>query len=481
MVKKSTKILSLVFAAALALVLLVGAPSDSSEGAGTAYIIDGSAGHTWANLPASLEDGDILTIMSAAGSPTGDTMINIAQDANVSIVGQGNKINNLRIGESATDTVAHTVTLDGINLETVHGEGYIHYKGVINLLQTNTINSNTDTCIWSPSDPVSFKGNGSLTATSTAQPAILAVGNVTLGETAKVSANGGAPAVKTIEVGGGFISMAPGTTLVLKNNNLADASYEYRASAAGNQWVLSGANFIGGSTSTDANANIQVASGATGTIKLASQPGITGPTAMSLVVGYSATTSGVFTLAGLPEPTVTKTSGNALITWDNAAKRLNIAAGLSAASYSVVLRADNGYTPAGTITFILTVEPATITSVTVSPASPSVVKGGTQQFTADVEGTGSYVSTVNWTVTGGGTGTSISTTGLLTVAEGETATSLTVTATSTMDSTKSGTATVTVTEPGGGGSNTMLYVAIIIVIVVVILVLVYFFVLKKKP
>ena len=90
----------------------------------------------------------------------------------------------------------------------------------------------------------------------------------------------------------------------------------------------------------------------------------------------------------------------------------------------------------------------TVTSVTVTPANPSVVKGGTQQFSATVIGTNNPAQTVTWSVTGGGAGTSItSTAGLLTVAVGETAATLTVTATSTVDATKSGAASVTVTEP----------------------------------
>ncbi|WP_125144430.1 Ig-like domain-containing protein [Clostridium transplantifaecale] len=91
---------------------------------------------------------------------------------------------------------------------------------------------------------------------------------------------------------------------------------------------------------------------------------------------------------------------------------------------------------------------ATVTNVAVTPNSANVQKGTTRQFNAVVTGTGSFARTVKWTVTGGALGTSIDSTGLLTVAAGETAKTLTVTATSTVDGSKSGTATVTVTtEP----------------------------------
>ena len=87
----------------------------------------------------------------------------------------------------------------------------------------------------------------------------------------------------------------------------------------------------------------------------------------------------------------------------------------------------------------------TVTGVTVSPSTASVERGQTQQFTAIVEGTNNHDQTVSWHVTGGGTGTNISESGVLTVAVGETALSLTVTATSTFDTGISGIATVSVT------------------------------------
>jgi hypothetical protein len=57
--------------------------------------------------------------------------------------------------------------------------------------------------------------------------------------------------------------------------------------------------------------------------------------------------------------------------------------------------------------------PPTVTSVTVTPATASVAKGGTQQFSAAVSGENEPSQTVTWTVTGGGSGTSISTAGPL--------------------------------------------------------------------
>ncbi|MCL2110921.1 MAG: InlB B-repeat-containing protein [Clostridiales bacterium] len=89
----------------------------------------------------------------------------------------------------------------------------------------------------------------------------------------------------------------------------------------------------------------------------------------------------------------------------------------------------------------------TVTSVEVNPSSVTVKHGTTFKFSATVKGEGSPSQSVKWTVTGGGAGTSISTSGVLTVAAGETVGAhLTVRAVSTLDASKSGTSTVTVSD-----------------------------------
>jgi hypothetical protein len=87
---------------------------------------------------------------------------------------------------------------------------------------------------------------------------------------------------------------------------------------------------------------------------------------------------------------------------------------------------------------------ATVTSVTIVPGTTTVPQGSTQQFNATVTGTNNPPQTVTWSVTGGGAGTSISPTGLLTVGSNQSPGSITVTAASTADTTKTGTANVTV-------------------------------------
>jgi endo-1,4-beta-xylanase len=94
----------------------------------------------------------------------------------------------------------------------------------------------------------------------------------------------------------------------------------------------------------------------------------------------------------------------------------------------------------------------TVTSVTISPATVSVTKGKTQTFTAKIAGTNNPAQTVTWSIvqTNKNSGTTINSSGVLTVAAAETLTSLTVKATSTADTSKSGTASVTITGAGTG-------------------------------
>jgi hypothetical protein len=92
----------------------------------------------------------------------------------------------------------------------------------------------------------------------------------------------------------------------------------------------------------------------------------------------------------------------------------------------------------------------TITSVTVAPNPATATIGNEVQFTATVAGTGSFASTVTWSVTGPSTWTgsigSISSSGLYETPYPAPPT-VTVTATSTQDTTKSGSATVTLQPP----------------------------------
>jgi hypothetical protein len=87
----------------------------------------------------------------------------------------------------------------------------------------------------------------------------------------------------------------------------------------------------------------------------------------------------------------------------------------------------------------------TVTSVIVSPSNVTIARGQSQRFNARVNGSGNPSQTVTWRVTGGRSGTSISSTGFLKVAANETSRTLTVTATSTIDTRINNSVIVTVT------------------------------------
>jgi uncharacterized protein YjdB len=110
-----------------------------------------------------------------------------------------------------------------------------------------------------------------------------------------------------------------------------------------------------------------------------------------------------------------------------------------------VMTVDGAKTASCTVT--VTNPQSDVIGVSISPSPAYGTKGQTRLFSAQVFGRTSIpAQTVTWSVTGGGTGTGIDASGLLTVAAGETAASVTVRATSTVDTTKSGTATVTIIE-----------------------------------
>ena len=119
----------------------------------------------------------------------------------------------------------------------------------------------------------------------------------------------------------------------------------------------------------------------------------------------------------------------------------NVSATITATSV-----ANSSVTATATINVISTAP--TVTSVTVSPASKAIAAGGTQQFTATVDGTNNPSQDVTWSITNtGGTGITVSTDGLVTVAADATiTTSCTLTATSDEDDNVSGTATITIAE-----------------------------------
>ena len=131
---------------------------------------------------------------------------------------------------------------------------------------------------------------------------------------------------------------------------------------------------------------------------------------------------------------------------------LTVAGGETAGTLTVTATSTVDTLKSGTAT-VTVIEPPTVSSVTVTPASVELSAGASRQFIATVTGTNNPSPTVTWTVTS--TLSTIDTLGVLTVAANETASALTVTATSTVDTSKSGTASVTITRTPLTGAVTI--------------------------
>ena len=193
------------------------------------------------------------------------------------------------------------------------------------------------------------------------------------------------------------------------------------------------------------------------------------------ITGVTVTPADATVEAGKTQEFTAKVTGtgdyNENVTWTVSGKKsddttiskdgvLTVATDETATTLTVTATANGDGITSATAKVTVT-QPATITGVTVTPADATVEAGKTQQFTATVIGTGDVSQNVTWTVSGNKSDdTTISTTGLLTVAADETAATLTVTATANGDGIKSATAKVTVTQPDpdepwnpGGGTT----------------------------
>jgi Glycoside hydrolase family 44/Bacterial Ig-like domain (group 3) len=163
--------------------------------------------------------------------------------------------------------------------------------------------------------------------------------------------------------------------------------------------------------------------------------------------------------AGDPTPTgsVTLSSGSyssAATTLSSGNANIKVPAGSLAAGTATLSAkyspdtAANIYSTASGTTSVTVKTGSPITSITVSPNTATI--GKQQQFAADVQGTGSFSTTVTWSVSCSSCGSlspgSISSTGLYDTPYPAPAT-VVITATSTQDTTASGSVTVTLSAP----------------------------------
>ena len=248
---------------------------------------------------------------------------------------------------------------------------------------TFTVRPKAGLAVGNHSETITINGTSGASATisasftvtaATIAPTITTPNNTTVatgkGGVFQVAATGTTPITYSLSGQPAGVTINSGTGLITIAGTVAVGSYPFTITA---------------SNGTTPNATQSF----TLTVTAATvAPTITGPTTMTLTAGYSATSTGVYTVTGNPAPTVTKTSGDAKITWNNAARKLDIAAGLAAGTYTVVLTARNGTLPDAPLTFTLT--------VTASNTAPTIT--GSVAMTL-ITGYGS-TSTGAYTITG---------------------------------------------------------------------------------
>ena len=135
-------------------------------------------------------------------------------------------------------------------------------------------------------------------------------------------------------------------------------------------------------------------------------------------------------------------TGNTGVTWSASGGKIStngmFTAPLVASNTNVNVTATSVADTTKNATASVAVTPAGTISVSVSPASAAVTSGGSQQFTATVQGTSN--SAVTWSASAG----TISTNGMFTAPQVSSATNVSVVATSAADSTKKASASVAV-------------------------------------
>jgi len=321
-----------------------------------------------------------VNLSAAAAPPATDavkfTMIDsrlklVCTDAAARTVKAGDTVNIVYSGATAGESnYVSCVIVDGTNKVLYYGKlakttaGMT--GGIVNFTVPPLANGNYTVKLFSEeangdnytdfcSDPINIPMTVSATTADTTPPSITSQPvncSVTAGgiATFSVTATGASPlsyvwyrtdGTRGYDTNGGIYTNNNTATLTLTNVPESYNGYRYYCSVY---------NSDGGVDSSVATLTV------TPSAFIADVPAINGPTSMSLTQGYVATSSEAFTITGVPAPTVTKTSGDAKITWNNATKKLDIAAGLMAGTYTVILKAVNRKTPDAMFTFTLTVK-----------------------------------------------------------------------------------------------------------------------------
>jgi hypothetical protein len=312
-------------------------------------------------------------------------------------------------------------------------------------------------------------GSGTLTATYTPDTAGSAIYNSAMGA-APVTVNLAVPTVSvtpgsssivssqslqvTVAVSGGSGVLTPSGSVTLSGGGFTSAATTL---ASGSVQItvpansLSTGNITFTASYTPDTSSSPTYTSATGTASVT----VTSPTPYTLTVNSLAPSSGI-TIAASPADNNSKTSGATPFTLTyNGGTQVTLTAALSANSYTFVswtgcttTSGSSGSICSVTLnsntTVIANYNQSTVTGITVTPSTATI--GTQQQFTANVQGTGSFNKAVTWSMTPATGAGSISSTGLYNTPYPAPAT-VTIKATSVQTTSISGSTTVTLSPP----------------------------------
>ena len=277
-----------------------------------------------------------------------------------------------------------------------------------------------------------------------------AVNSVTVSPAAANVAQGGTQQLNaTVSVTGGAAQTVNWTSSGVAQGVTVD----------GSGLVSAAANATPGDYTITATSTADGSKSGTATITVTEAPAVNSvtisPAAASVAQGGTQQLTATVSVTGGAAQTVSWTSSGVAqgVTVDGSGL-VSAAANATTGEYTITATSTADGSKSGTATITVTAAPA-VNSVTVSPASASVVQGGTQQLTATVSVTGGAAQTVSWTSSGVAQGVTVDGSGLVSAAANATPGDYTITATSTADGSKSGTATITVTAAPAVNSVTV--------------------------
>ena len=304
-------------------------------------------------------------------------------------------------------------------------------------------------------------GDYTITATSTADGSKSGTATITVTEAPAVNSVTISPAAASVAQGGtqqltATVSVTGGAAQTV---SWTSSGVAQGITVDGSGLVSAAANATPGEYTITATSTADGSKSGTATITVTAAPAVNSvtvsPAAANVAQGGTQQLTATVSVTGAAAQTVNWTSSGVAqgVTVDGSGL-VSAAANATPGDYTITATSTADGSKSGTATITVTAVQA-VNSVTVSPASASVMLGGTQQLTATVSVTGGAAQTVNWTSSGVAQGVTVDGSGLVSAAANATPGDYTITATSTADGSKSGTATITVTAAPAVNSVTV--------------------------